>query len=92
MSVPHVAVQAVGPLLLMAKMVIHLSIECKFSECFLQSVEEAALAERRHRVSASQQLVENRTHLHRDIVNAIFCPFYLAAHKFLTVPLHHHET
>ena len=33
MSVPHLAVQAVGPLLLMAKMVIHLSIECKCKRC-----------------------------------------------------------
>ncbi len=54
-----IAVPAVGPLLLLAKMVIHLRIERPFGKCLLQCIEQAALAERCCCVSAGQQLVEN---------------------------------
>ncbi|MBB4152111.1 hypothetical protein GGQ90_005935 [Sphingobium scionense] len=40
-------------------MVIHLRIERSFGKSLLQGIEQAPLAERRRRVSAGQQLVED---------------------------------
>lgn len=54
-----IAVPAVVPLLLLAKMVIHLRVEGAFGKGLLQRIEQAALAECRCRVSAGQQLIEN---------------------------------
>jgi len=54
-----IAVPTVASLLLLAKMMIHLRVEGPFGKRLLQGIEQAALAERRRRVSAGKQLVEN---------------------------------
>src|SRR3546814_4005188 len=57
-----IAVPAVGPLILLTKMVIHLRIEGPFGKSLLQEIEQPALAECRCRIRASQQLEIGRAH------------------------------
>lgn len=54
-----IAVPAIVPLILLAKMVIHLRVERPVGKGLIQGIEQAALAQCRRRVNAGQQLVEN---------------------------------
>src|SRR3546814_18923000 len=85
-----IAIPAVGPLILLTKMVIHLRIEGPFGKSLLQEIEQPALAEGRCRLSASQQLVENVVR-YRGIFPSLHpgspsFPFCLPAHDITSRP------